>query len=59
MCTGIVFRFRELEKKDIELGKYRKMSKEQNAGDMVKLDDKDKEIAKLQYMVSLAKNIIS
>lgn len=44
--------YRELEKKDIELGKYRKMSKEQNAGDMVKLDDKDKEIAKLQYMVS-------
>lgn len=44
--------YRELEKKDLELGKYRKMSKEQNAGDMVKLDDKDKEIAKLQYMVS-------
>ena len=45
------FCYRELERKNIELGQYKRMSQEQSKDGMGKLDDKDKEIAKLQYMV--------
>ena len=46
--------FREIERKDEELGYYKKMSNEQYTKEMGKLDDRDKEIAKLQYTVRLA-----
>ena len=45
------FCYRELERKNIELGQYKRLSQEQSKDGMGKLDDKDKEIAKLQYMV--------
>ena len=45
------FGYRELERKNIELGQYKRMSQEQSKDGIGKLDDKDKEIAKLQYMV--------
>ena len=50
--TDVSFCSRELEKKEIELGQYKRMSLDQNK-EMGKVDDKDKEITKLQYMVSL------
>ena len=50
--------YRELERKNIELGQYKRMSQEQSKDGMGKLDDKDKEIAKLQYMVRTIKPFV-